>query len=220
MLHFLPIYSRSGNHGWSNPETLAKTSGVSLETEALAGSAPRGFSAGKDAHWGKTLLGREKDLREHQLVIESIKRRLSSIGLNDCEEGKITLAQACESATHQNPLACQVTCRRPPIRRAFGPPPDACHGRNPKEVRPFARPQARGLPRGWYSGVTGWLDSKGRENSSFPFAVEKSGPTPSPFTPAPAWSKDPFPNREKIETDWKLQAMLEVITGKTTLSGE
>ena len=26
--------------------------------------------------------------------------------------------------------------------------------------------------------------------------------------------------QEKIETDWKLQAMLEVITGRTTLPGE
>ena len=45
----------------ATPETLAKISGVSLETEALAGSAPRGLSAGKDAHWGKTLLAREKE---------------------------------------------------------------------------------------------------------------------------------------------------------------
>ena len=43
----------------ATPETLARVSGRFLETEALAGSAPRGPSAGKDAHLGKTLLGVE-----------------------------------------------------------------------------------------------------------------------------------------------------------------
>jgi isochorismate synthase EntC len=28
------------------------------------------------------------------------------------------------------------------------------------------------------------------------------------------------PSNEKAETDWKLEAMLEVITGRTTLSNE
>ena len=46
----------------ASPETLLRTSGNTFETEALAGSAPRGLSAGKDAHLGKTLLGREKKL--------------------------------------------------------------------------------------------------------------------------------------------------------------
>ena len=37
----------------STPETLLRFSGKIIETEAVAGSAPRGPSAGKDAHWGK-----------------------------------------------------------------------------------------------------------------------------------------------------------------------
>ena len=52
----------------ASPETLL-SDGNTFETEALAGSAPRGLSAGKDAHLGKTLLGREKEIIEHRLVI-------------------------------------------------------------------------------------------------------------------------------------------------------
>ena len=63
----------------STPEILSKVSGISLETEAVAGTAPRGHSAGKDAHLGKTLLGREKEVREHRLVIYSMLRLLKSI---------------------------------------------------------------------------------------------------------------------------------------------
>ena len=117
----------------ATPKPWPRLPGFRSKTEALAGSAPRGFSAGKDAHWGKNPSRQKKDLREHQLVIESIKRRLSSIGLNDFEEGKITLAQACESATHQNPLACQVTCRRPPIRPLSALHPTPAMGGTPRK---------------------------------------------------------------------------------------
>jgi menaquinone-specific isochorismate synthase len=41
----------------STPEILSKVSGISLETEAVAGTAPRGPSAGKDAHLGKNSAG-------------------------------------------------------------------------------------------------------------------------------------------------------------------
>jgi menaquinone-specific isochorismate synthase len=71
------------NHGtWVGPvlKLLLILRGNKLRTEALAGSAPRGLSAGKDAHWGKTLLAREKEVHEHNLVIESIHRRLASVG--------------------------------------------------------------------------------------------------------------------------------------------
>ena len=73
--------------GGASPETLSRIRGLSLRTEALAGSAPRGPSAGKDAHWGKTILAREKEVREHRLVIESIVRRLSSAGITSIQEG-------------------------------------------------------------------------------------------------------------------------------------
>ena len=68
----------------ATPEALLRSTGNSFETEALAGSAPRRMSA-EESYWGKTLLGREKVSRT-ELVIQSILRRLSSIGIN-CKEG-------------------------------------------------------------------------------------------------------------------------------------
>ena len=88
----------------ATPETLLRTSGNSFETEALAGSAPRGVSAGKDALWGKTLLGREKEILEHNLVIQSIVRRLSSIGINNCKEGKPRLLRLANLQHAKTPL--------------------------------------------------------------------------------------------------------------------
>ena len=87
----------------ATPEGV-RTSGNSFETEALAGSAPRGLSAGKDAHWGKTLLGRDKEILEHKLVIQSILRRLSSIGINNCEEGKSRILRLANLQHAKTPL--------------------------------------------------------------------------------------------------------------------
>ena len=204
----------------ATPETLAKTSGVSLETEALAGSAPRGFSAGKDAHWGKTLLGREKDLREHQLVIESIKRRLSSIGLNDCEEGKSRLLRLANLQHIRTPLRAKLPLGVHPFDALSALHPTPAMGGTPRKSALALVRNLEGSPRGWYSGVTGWLDSKGRGEFIVPIRCGKIMPDSLTLYAGAGLVEGSVPKQEKIETDWKLQAMLEVITGKTTLPGE
>ncbi len=204
----------------ATPETLAKTSGVSLETEALAGSAPRGFSAGKDAHWGKTLLGREKDLREHQLVIESIKRRLSSIGLNDFEEGKSRLLRLANLQHIRTPLRAKLPVGVHPFDALSALHPTPAMGGTPRKSALSLVRKLEGSPRGWYSGVTGWLDSKGRGVFIVPIRCGKIRPDSLTLYAGAGLVEGSVPEQEKIETDWKLQAMLEVITGKTTLSGE
>ena len=52
-----------------------------LETEALAGSAPRGQGASADAALGSALLHSDKDMREQGHVLDSIQRRLVALGL-------------------------------------------------------------------------------------------------------------------------------------------
>ena len=66
------ITSSNSEIGWFLKTLASLFSGKIIETEAVAGSAPRGPSAGKDAHWGKTLLARDKEVHEHRVVIDSI----------------------------------------------------------------------------------------------------------------------------------------------------
>ena len=204
----------------ATPETLAKTSGVSLETEALAGSAPRGLSAGKDAHWGKTLLAREKEVHEHQLVIESIKRRLSSIGLTHCEEGKSRLLRLANLQHIRTPLRAKLPFGVHPFDALAALHPTPAMGGTPRESALSIVKQLEGSPRGWYSGVTGWLDSKGRGEFIVPIRCGKIMPDSLTLYAGAGLVEGSIPQQEKIETDWKLQAMLEVITGRTTLPGE
>jgi menaquinone-specific isochorismate synthase len=204
----------------ATPETLAKVSGNSLETEALAGSAPRGPSAGKDAHWGKTLLARDKEALEHRLVIDSMKRRLSSIGLDSCQEGRSRLLRLANLQHIRTPLRATLPPGIHPFDALAALHPTPAMGGTPRTAALSAVRELEGSPRGWYSGVTGWLDSKGRGEFIVPIRCGKITQDTLTLYAGAGLVEGSVPEQEKIETDWKLQAMLEVITGRTTLPGE
>ena len=204
----------------ATPETLAKVSGNSLETEALAGSAPRGPSAGKDAHWGKTLLARDKEALEHRLVIDSMKRRLSSIGLESCQEGRSRLLRLANLQHIRTPLRATLPPGIHPFDALAALHPTPAMGGTPRAAALSAVRELEGSPRGWYSGVTGWLDSKGRGEFIVPIRCGKITQDTLTLYAGAGLVEGSVPEQEKIETDWKLQAMLEVITGRTTLPGE
>lgn len=80
------VFSTSNGKGQhfigASPERLISIHNNQLVTDALAGSAPRGKTELEDANLGKGLLNSEKDLREHQVVIDFIVDRLSKLGIN------------------------------------------------------------------------------------------------------------------------------------------
>ncbi|MFQ3226477.1 MAG: menaquinone-specific isochorismate synthase, partial [Lentimonas sp.] len=90
-------FSFGGGHGRSfigaTPERLLRIRDGQLLTEAIAGSAPRGVSAGEDAKFARGLLESEKDLREHACVRDSILRRLKAVGVTGRAESAPRLLQ-------------------------------------------------------------------------------------------------------------------------------
>ena len=208
------------NHGLmvgATPERLLRTSGNSFETEALAGSAPRGLSAGKDAHWGKTLLGRDKEILEHKLVIQSILRRLSSIGINNCEEGKSRILRLANLQHAKTPLRAHPVNGVHPFEVLSALHPTPAMGGSPREVALPLVKKLEKAPRGWYSGVTGWIDNRGRGEFVVPIRCGKISSRKLTLYAGAGLVDGSIAKQEKKETDWKLQAMLEVITGRTNL---
>lgn len=201
----------------ATPERLLRNSGSSFETEALAGSAPRGLSAGKDAHWGKTLLGRDKEILEHKLVIQSILRRLSSIGIKNCEEGKPRILRLANLQHAKTPLRAHPEKRVHPFEVLSALHPTPAMGGSPRETALKLVQQLEKAPRGWYSGVTGWIDIRGRGEFVVPIRCGKISSNKLTLYAGAGLVDGSIPKQEKKETDWKLQAMLEVITGRTNL---
>ena len=74
--------------------------------------------------------------------------------------------------------------------------------------------------RGWYSGIAGWLDSRGRGEFMVPIRCGKISPNKLTLFSGAGIVNGSIPSKEKAETDLKLQAMLNVITGRSDLSSQ
>jgi menaquinone-specific isochorismate synthase len=204
----------------ATPEILSRISGNSLETEAVAGTAARGPSAGKDAHLGKTLLGRNKEVREHRLVIDSILRRLKSCGISECKEGRPRLLRLANLQHVRTPLNATLPKGVHPFDAISALHPTPAMGGSPRETALPLVQELEGFSRGWYSGIAGWFDSRGRGEFMVPIRCGKIMPSSLTLFAGAGIVEGSIPANEKAETDLKLEAMLEVITGKSSFLNE
>lgn len=65
----------------ASPERLVSLQGQKLITDALAGSAPRGQTLSTDTALSTGLLNSEKDLREHQVIVDFIHQHLAKLDI-------------------------------------------------------------------------------------------------------------------------------------------
>ena len=165
----------------------------------LPGSAPRGPSAGKTRN-GVKLLGREKEVLEHRLVIESILRRLRSIGLTDCREGRARLLRLANLQHARTPVQAKMTEGIHPFDALSALHPTPAMGGTPREVALPLVGKLEKTPRAWYSGVTGWLDSRGRGEFVVPIRPRaKSRLRLSPCMPGRVLWKVRFPLKRRLK---------------------
>ncbi len=195
----------------ASPERLARVSQGVLETEALAGSAPRGPGASEDAALAAALLHSEKDLREQRLVLDSIVRRLAPLGLTlefPSRPGVRRLANVQHLHTPvRAPLPDGVrlldaVARLHPTPAVGGTP------------RAAAVPRIRGLegfPRGLYAGALGWVNARG--GGEFFVGIRSAlvaGATARVYAGAGIVAGS-TPERELAETALKFHALLDAL---------
>ncbi len=144
----------------SSPEKLLQIRKGVISTEAIAGSSSRGREPIQDAQLGMELLGSEKNLREHDLVKESILKRLKAIGVKtSCDERPrlLTLTNVQHLMTKiKGVISSDIHILE--IASELHPTPAV--GGQPRQ---FAVPRIReleGFERGLYAGLLGWFNSK------------------------------------------------------------
>ena len=145
----------------ASPERLVRVSQGVLETEALAGSAPRGAGASEDAALAAGLLASEKDLREHRLVLDSIVRRLESLGLQlefAAKPGVRRLANVQHLHTPVRAVLPDSVRLLDALTRLH---PTPAVGGSPREAAVAHIRELEGFPRGLYAGALGWLNARG-----------------------------------------------------------
>lgn len=208
-------YSVANGRGQSfigaSPELLLRRRGDQLETEALAGSAPRGRTAAEDASFAEQLLRSNKDQREHRFVVDSIRRRLDSLPVSLEAPDQPRLFQLANVQHLRTPIGAGI----PPdvhlmdILAALHPTPAV--GGTPRAEACAAIRRLENFDRGLYAGAVGWID--GRREGQFTVAIRSTlvnGRVARVFAGA-GIVEGSMPRREWSETEVKLRAILEVL---------
>lgn len=162
--HLFAIHRGDSCFMGATPERLLSCQDGYLTTHALAGSAPRGLTAGEDQALGDQLLADRKEQHEHQLVVETIAQRLGGM-VNELH------AAACPSLLKLATVQHLSTPIRARFKERYGlldgiqtlHPTPAVGGLASATAMSFIR-HHEGFDRGWYAAPVGWLDSRGNGN--------------------------------------------------------
>ena len=143
----------------ASPERLCDKRGLSVASDALAGSASRLVEG--DARAAAALLESDKDRREHHVVVSAVRAALEPLSLRV----KVPAAPVVRTLRNVHHLHTPVTATLAhPVHvldvvRALHPTPAVCGTPREAAIRWIAAHEPD--PRGWYSGAVGWFDAEG-----------------------------------------------------------
>lgn len=151
------------HHGKSNffgasPERLALFSDDKIEIELLAGSAPRGCDEKEDLEFEKNILLSDKNISEHNFVVEYIKNALTPISVRVNVENPVAvikLANIQHIGTSVKAILKKEETIFSTLREIF-PTPAICGV--PKENALHLIKKLEEHKRGLYSGILGWFN--------------------------------------------------------------
>ncbi|MEG4532836.1 isochorismate synthase [Microcoleus sp. D2_18a_D3] len=170
------VFSTSNGKGQNfigaSPERLISIHNNQLLTDALAGSAPRGKTEVGDAKLAQGLLESEKDIREHQVVIDFIVDRLSKLGITPKFSPVPRLLQLSNIQHLWTPITAQI----PPdihllkILAQLHPTPAVAGV--PRDVALEQIRRCESCDRSLYAAPLGWIDRTG--NGEFAVGIRSA----------------------------------------------
>ena len=209
------VFSTSNGKGQNfigaSPERLISIDNNQLITDALAGSAPRGKTEVEDANLGKGLLNSEKDLREHQVVIDFIVDRLSKLGINPDFSPVPRLLQLSNIQHLWTPIRARIPRDIHLLKILAQLHPTPAVAGVPRDI---ALQQIRGCEscdRSLYAAPLGWIDRTG--NGEFAVGIRSAlidGDRAILYAGAGIVAGSE-PEKELAEIQLKLQALLNAL---------
>lgn len=193
----------------ASPERLVRVSQGVLESDVLAGSIRRGSGAAQDALLGDELLGSEKDLREHHLVLSSVVRRLVQLGLNPTHADRPQLRKLANVQHLHTPVQAALTDDVGLLEAVAQLHPTPAVGGSPRDPAVAAIPGIEEFPRGLYAGALGWMNARG--GGEFMVGIRSAlveGKTARAYAGAGIVAGS-IPELEWRETELKFNALLE-----------
>lgn len=209
------IFSTSNGKGknfiGASPERLIRIQNQQLETDALAGSAPRGKTVTEDAYFADKLLRSEKEKREHRVVIDFILQRLSKLGLTPHFLPLPCLLQLSNIQHLWTPIRAKVPVGVHPLEIVAELHPTPAVAGVPREIACQQIQQYEAFDRSVYAAPLGWIDRQG--NSEFIVGIRSAvieGNNARLFAGAGIVSGSD-PEKEIAEIQLKLQALLKAL---------
>lgn len=145
----------------ASPERLVQVDGRRFATEAIAGSRPRGADFAGDTALGRELTASDKDRREHQLVVDSILRRLRAGDLLPEPPPPPHLIKLANIQHLRTPLAGDRPNRISSLQIAGMLHPTPAVGGVPRPAALSRLRQVEGFDRELYGGFVGWTSPQG-----------------------------------------------------------
>lgn len=145
----------------ASPEKLCKIYPHWIETDALAGSAPRGADENEDTQIEKELLKSPKNLKEHEIVTKYISETL----LRFSDEVKFNSIPEIKKLNNIQHLWTPIRTRLDSIQKIFSilealhPSPAVCGIPQNEALNTIKK--LEDYPRGLYSGIMGWFNYDG-----------------------------------------------------------
>ncbi len=195
----------------ATPERLVKVHDGRLVSEAIAGSTPRSNDAREDARLGAGLLASEKNLREHQAVIDSIRQRLESLGLAVDVGARPRLLKLHNVQHLRTPIEAALPQGIHLLDAAAVLHPTPAVGGRPRERALEIIPQLEGYPRGHFTGALGWLDYRGDGELLVGIRCAQVNGTHARLYAGAGIVAGSDPAAELAETDLKLQALRSLL---------
>lgn len=144
----------------ATPERLVRVENGQLETMALAGSLPRGAEAQEDAILTQRLLTDSRLRLEHQIVVESICRRLEPLAQHiELSEVRPFLLPNVQHLQVQ--IRGQLAAEYDVLDAIDALHPTAALGGEPRQAALAWIERLEPFERGWYGAPFGWVDAKG-----------------------------------------------------------
>lgn len=144
----------------ASPECLVRVENGKISTDALAGSAPRGASAMEDARYGNQLLKSPKDRHEQKVVLDSICRRLHTMGVETDTSARPQLKRLSNVQHLYNEIHGRVPEGLNLIDFVAQLHPSPAVGGSPRSEACSSIPKYESFDRGLYAGPIGWVNSR------------------------------------------------------------
>ena len=195
----------------ASPERLISLQNKELITDALAGSAPRGKTSLEDVNLGQELLSSEKNLREHQVVVDFIVERLLSLGLTPNLTGSPCLRQLTNIQHLWTPIQCQISTHIHLLEVLAQLHPTPAVAGTPRDIAQQQIHHYETFDRSLYAAPIGWIDHQG--NGEFIVGIRSAlldGNRARLYAGAGIVAGSE-PEKELTEIQLKLQALLRAL---------